>query len=198
MQTWDCTTDSAANPATKWAAPIPRRIRVLIVDDSALVRQALTRILSRDPDIEVVGTAADPYVARDKMVQLNPDVLTLDVEMPRMDGITFLKRLMVHRPTPVVILSGITASGTRTAIEALAAGAVEVLEKPGPSFGLSEMAPRLVAAVKAAAATRSVAFAARRPRPPSQYELPPPHGRRGDFPMKWCWRWAPRPAAWTR
>ncbi len=98
----------------------PRRIRVLIVDDSALVRQALSQILSRDVDIEVVGSAADPYAARDKMVQLNPDVLTLDVEMPRMDGITFLKRLMVHRPTPVVILSGITATGTRAAIEALA------------------------------------------------------------------------------
>ena len=89
----------------------------------------------------MVGTAADAYAARDEILQLQPDVLTLDVEMPRMDGITFLKRLMVHRPTPVVVLSSITAAGTRAAVEAMAAGAVEVLEKPSLAAAMSEMAP---------------------------------------------------------
>lgn len=135
--------------------PAPSRpVRVLIVDDSVLIRHALTRMLSRDPDIVVVGAAADAYAARDKILELQPDVLTLDVEMPRMDGITFLQRLMVYRPTPVVVLSGITAAGTRAAVEAMAAGAVEVLEKPNLSASMSEIGPRLITAVKAAAVVR--------------------------------------------
>ena len=116
-----------------------RPVKVLIVDDSAVVRQLLTRDLSRDPQIHVVGTAPDPYVARDKIVELEPDVITLDVEMPRMDGITFLRKLMQLRPMPVIILSSLTDTGTKTAIEALAAGAVDVLCKPGGSFSVEMM-----------------------------------------------------------
>jgi len=142
------------SPASGLAVQTPRPVRVLIVDDSSLVRQALSRLLSRDSEIQVVGTAADAYAARDGIVQLQPDVLTLDVEMPRMDGITFLKRLMVHRPTPVVVLSSITAAGTRAAVEAMAAGAIEVLEKPSLAAAMSEIGPRLAAAVKAAASVR--------------------------------------------
>ena len=128
-----------------------RRIRVLIVDDSAVVRQLLTRELARDPSIEVVGTAPDPYVARDKIIALNPDVLTLDVEMPRMDGITFLTKLMEHKPMPVIVLSSLTASGTQTALDAMAAGAVEVVCKPGSAYSVENLAPELVRSIKTAA-----------------------------------------------
>src|SRR5579862_3712442 len=107
-----------------------RRVRVLIVDDSASVRQILTRELGRDPGIEVVGAAGDPYIARDKILAGNPDVLTLDVEMPRMDGITFLKKLMIHHPMPVVVLSSLAANGARIALDALENGAVDVFLKP--------------------------------------------------------------------
>ncbi|HYG34191.1 MAG TPA: response regulator, partial [Clostridia bacterium] len=92
-----------------------KKTRVLVVDDSAVVRQAITRVLSRDPEIEVVGTASDPYVARDKILELNPDVLTLDIEMPRMDGLTFLRVLQQHRPLPVVIISSLTQTGSKIA-----------------------------------------------------------------------------------
>src|SRR5881227_195326 len=108
-----------------------RPTRVLIIDDSAIVRKILTEALSQDPGIEVVGTAPDPYVARDKILQLRPDVLTLDVEMPRMDGITFLEKLMRHYPLPVIVVSSLTAAGTKTAVHALAAGAIDVVGKPG-------------------------------------------------------------------
>lgn len=130
------------------------KIRVLIVDDSALVRRALTENLARCPDIEVVGTAVDPYVARDKILLLNPDVLTLDIEMPRMDGLTFLKRLMQHRPMPVVILSSLTGTGSAKALEALQAGAVEVLAKPTGAQSALEDHTRLVEVIKAAARAR--------------------------------------------
>lgn len=136
-----------------------RRVRVLIVDDSAVVRQILTRELARDPLIEVVGTAPDPYVARDKIVQLEPDVITLDVEMPRMDGITFLRKLMEHRPLPVVVLSSLTQQGTATALEALEAGAVEVMAKPGSAYTVGDLGGLLVQKIKVAAratARRSV------------------------------------------
>jgi two-component system, chemotaxis family, protein-glutamate methylesterase/glutaminase len=127
------------------------KIRVLIVDDSAVVRTLLSQQLSRDPGIEVVGTAPDPYVARDKILELCPDVLTLDVEMPRMDGITFLRKLMVHHPMPVIVLSSLTAAGTQTAIEALEAGAVEVLNKPSSAYSVNDMGTMLIAKVKCAA-----------------------------------------------
>ena len=126
------------------------KIRVLIVDDSALVRRALTESLSQSPDIEVVGTATDPYVARDKILELNPDVLTLDIEMPRMDGLTFLKLLMQRRPMPVIILSSLTGPGSLKAIEALRAGAVEVLAKPGGAYSAFDDHHRLVEVIKAA------------------------------------------------
>src|ERR1700753_4379263 len=107
-----------------------RRIRVLIVDDSALVRSLLTDILGADPGIEVVGAASDAHVAREKIKQLNPDVLTLDVEMPKMDGITFLKNLMRLRPMPVVMVSSLTERGADVTLDALALGAVDYFPKP--------------------------------------------------------------------
>lgn len=107
-----------------------KKIRLLIVDDSALVRQILTQGLSRDPEIEVVGVASDPYVARDKIVNLKPDVLTLDVEMPRMDGVEFLRRLMPQHPLPVLMVSSLTERGKQITIDALEAGAVDFVTKP--------------------------------------------------------------------
>lgn len=128
-----------------------KRIRILVVDDSALVRKVITDSLAKDPDIEVVGTAMDPYIARDKILQLNPDVITLDIEMPRMDGITFLKLIMKHRPMPVIIFSSLTQDGSAKALEALQAGAVEVLAKPGGSFSAYEDGSKLAEKIKAAA-----------------------------------------------
>jgi two-component system chemotaxis response regulator CheB len=133
-----------------------RRVRVLIVDDSATVRQVLARELGRDPEIEVVGTAGDPFIARDKILAEHPDVLTLDIEMPRMDGITFLRKLMIHYPLPIVILSSLAASGTQTALEALEHGAVEVFLKPSCDVenGLASSMQRLTQTIKAAAKAR--------------------------------------------
>ncbi len=105
-------------------------IKVLIVDDSATARAVLKEILSDADDIEVVGVAPDAYVARDKIVQLRPDVICLDVEMPRMDGITFLKKLMKHMPTPVIMVSSLTRKGAQTTLDALDAGAIDYVEKP--------------------------------------------------------------------
>lgn len=138
-------------------------IRVLVVDDSAVVRQIFSRELARDPELEVVGTAPDPYVARDLIVQKKPDVLTLDLEMPRMDGITFLRKLMHYYPLPVVVVSSLTPAGGELAMEALAAGAVDVMCKPGASFTVGDMAAQLVEKVKAAA---RVSLKVRAPRPP--------------------------------
>jgi two-component system chemotaxis response regulator CheB len=129
-------------------------VRVLIVDDSAIVRKILTQELSRHSGIEIVGTAPDPYIARDKIVALNPDVLTLDVEMPRMDGITFLRKLMKYKPMPVIVLSSLTPQGGQTAMEALDAGAVEVMCKPGGSFSVGDVCTVLVEKIKAASRAR--------------------------------------------
>jgi len=126
-------------------------IRVLVVDDSAVVRGIFVRELSRDPEIEVVGTAPDPFVARDKIVALQPDVITLDVEMPRMDGITFLRKLMEHHPLPVIIVSSLTPEGGELALEALDAGAVEVMCKPGAAYTVGDMSVELIDKIKAAA-----------------------------------------------
>lgn len=123
---------------TGLATAVNTKVKVLIVDDSAIVRKILTQQLSQYHRIEIVGTAPDPYVAREKIVALNPDVLTLDVEMPRMDGITFLRKLMEHRPMPVIVLSSLTPRGGKTAMEALAAGAVEVMSKPGAAYTVGE------------------------------------------------------------
>ena len=133
------------------------RIRVLVVDDSAVVRNMLCRELARDPMIDVVGSAPDPYVARDKIVALKPDVLTLDVEMPRMDGISFLRRLMEHLPMPVIVVSSLTSQGTRTAVEALEAGAVDVLGKPGSAYSVENLSADLINKVKLAARARITA-----------------------------------------
>jgi two-component system, chemotaxis family, protein-glutamate methylesterase/glutaminase len=132
----------------------PRRIRVLVVDDSAVVRKVLSEALSRFSDIDVVGTATDPFVARDKIVALNPDVLTLDVEMPRMDGLSFLEKLMRHKPMPVVIVSSITPRQSEAAVRALSLGAVEVVSKPGSAYSVPEVGERLVHAIRAAALAR--------------------------------------------
>ncbi|HIJ79370.1 MAG: chemotaxis response regulator protein-glutamate methylesterase [Desulfobulbaceae bacterium] len=107
-----------------------KKIKVLIVDDSAVVRATLAELLSSDPEIEVIGTAQDPYIAAQKMKKCLPDVLTLDVEMPRMDGVTFLYKIMSQRPIPVVICSSLTGKGSATALRALEYGAVEIIEKP--------------------------------------------------------------------
>lgn len=128
---------------------LQRPIRVLIVDDSALVRKVLADSLAHDPEIEVVGTAIDPYVARDKILELNPDVLTLDIEMPRMDGLSFLRLVMKHRPMPVIIISSLTTSGSAKALEALQAGAIDVMAKPSGSYSASSDGAELAAKIKA-------------------------------------------------
>ncbi len=130
--------------------------RVLVVDDSSLVRQVLSAILARHPRLEVVGTAKDPYDAREKIKELNPDVLTLDVEMPRMDGLTFLGKLMKAHPMPVVMLSSLTDKGTATALDALDLGAVDVIGKPTRDqvAGLEAMGAEIAEAVHAASMAR--------------------------------------------
>ncbi len=129
-------------------------VRVLVVDDSAIVRKILSQELSRHSGIEIVGTAPDPFIARDKILALHPDVLTLDVEMPRMDGITFLRKLMKHQPMPVIVLSSLTPEGGKTAMEALDAGAVEVMCKPSGSYSVGDVCTLLVEKIKAASRAR--------------------------------------------
>lgn len=126
-------------------------IKVLVVDDSALVRRVLTEELSRHRDIEVVGSAIDPYVARDKIVRLKPDVITLDLEMPRMDGLSFLAKLMKFHPLPVVVVSSLAPENSQNAIKALQLGAVEVISKPGSSLSTPDVSKTLVKAIRAAA-----------------------------------------------
>mgnify|MGYP000926786530 CR=1 FL=1 len=129
-------------------------IRVLVVDDSALVRKVLIEHLKAFPDIDVVGAAVDPYNARDMLIRLRPDVITLDIEMPRMDGLSFLQKLMKHYPTPVVVVSSLTPRNSETAIRALELGAVEVICKPGGSFSTGDIGRQLVQAIRAAAGAR--------------------------------------------
>jgi two-component system chemotaxis response regulator CheB len=138
-----------------------QRIKVLVVDDSALVRQLMTQLLEEDPGIEVVGAAADPYIARDKIKQLNPDVLTLDVEMPRMDGLTFLRNLMRLRPMPVVMVSTLTERGAQVTLDALSLGAVDFIAKPklDVARGLTDYAGLLIEKIKQAAKARVIAHA---------------------------------------
>ncbi|WP_105428890.1 chemotaxis response regulator protein-glutamate methylesterase [Neorhizobium sp. T6_25] len=132
------------------------KIRVLIIDDSASVRQILTAVLSADPDIEVIGAASDPFMAARKLREEIPDVITLDVEMPQMDGITFLRKLMSQHPIPVVMCSSLTESGSETLMQALEAGAVDIILKPkiGAADHLAESAERIRTAVKGAARAR--------------------------------------------
>ena len=129
-------------------------IRVLIVDDSAVVRQVFKRALEQDPEVEVIGSAADPYIARDMIAADVPDVITLDVEMPRMDGITFLRKLMSYHPIPTIVVSSLTQAGTKLGIEALQAGAVQVLAKPKNAYSVGDLEKSLVDAVKAASRTK--------------------------------------------
>jgi two-component system, chemotaxis family, protein-glutamate methylesterase/glutaminase len=133
-----------------------RKIGVLIVDDSAVVRQTLTEIFSSDPDIEVIGAAADPYVAAERMLTRTPDVITLDIEMPRMDGLTFLQRIMSQHPIPVIICSSLAEEGAQTTLKALEYGAVDIITKPrlGSRQFLEESRLMLCQAVKAAAIAR--------------------------------------------
>lgn len=126
-------------------------IRVLVVDDSAIVRKVFTEELSREPGIEVVGTAPDPYVARDRIVHLKPDVVTLDIEMPRMDGLTFLRKLMHYYPLPVIIVSSLTPRGSELALEALASGALEVISKPTSAYSVGDMSVQLAEKIRAVA-----------------------------------------------
>lgn len=127
-----------------------KKIRVLIVDDSAIVRKIFSEELSKYPDIEVIGAAPDPFVARDKIVTLKPDVITLDVEMPRMDGITFLRKLMKYYPLPTIIVSSLTQKGGKLTLEALDIGAVDVIAKPGGSYSVGDMSAQLAEKIRMA------------------------------------------------
>lgn len=140
-----------------------KKTKVLIIDDSALIRQVLAEILASDSSLEVVGTASDPYMARDKILRLQPDVLTLDVEMPRMDGVTFLEKLMRAHPMPVVMVSSLTEAGCETTLRALELGAVDFVTKPKLDIktGTLDLADEIVAKVKSAAGAK---VAARRQR----------------------------------
>lgn len=132
------------------------KIRTLIVDDSAVIRTLLSAILSSDPNIEVVGTAPDPYVARDLLIKLRPDVMTLDIEMPRMDGITFLEKVMTHFPVRTLIISSLSQAGAASSLRALELGAVDVLAKPAldVTHSMNEMSTELIDRVKAVARAR--------------------------------------------
>ena len=166
--------------------PLPaKKIRVLIIDDSASVRQALTHVLEEDPEIEVMGAASDPFMAAKKIQEELPDVITLDVEMPRMDGITFLRKIMSQRPIPVVMCSSLTEEGSETLMQALEAGAVDIILKPkiGAADHLAESGTRIREAVKGAAVARlgtnrrSAAASGPTAKLTADAVLPPPSGR---------------------
>ena len=149
-----------------------RPSRVLIVDDSAIVRTILSNALASEPDIEVVGLAADPFVARELIATQKPDVLTLDLEMPRMDGLTFLRQLMAQHPLPVVIVSSATQTGSAATIDALGAGAIDVIAKPGGPYSVADIADQLKYRIRALRTGRAVHFARLR-RPPVVRPAPP-------------------------
>lgn len=151
-----------------------KTIKVLLVDDSAVVRQVLMAVLSRAPDLQVIGAASDPVFALEKMAKEWPDVIVLDVEMPRMDGITFLRKIMSERPTPVVICSSLTARGAETTLQALAAGAVEIVTKPqiGLKQFLQESADDLIQTVRGAAQARLRRCTGLREAPPPLEAIP--------------------------
>jgi len=149
-----------------------REIKVIIVDDSAVVRQVMVQVLGRDPEIRIIALAMDPIFAQEKMKKEWPDVIILDVEMPRMDGITFLRKIMAERPTPVIICSSLTEQGAETTMQALAAGAFAIFTKPGLGVKnyLVDASMDLVAAVRAAAGARVARLPAQAalPRPPAR------------------------------
>ena len=134
--------------------PLTRKIKVLVVDDSAIVRKLLSEAISAQPDMEVIGTAPDPYIARDKILAMEPDVITLDIEMPRMDGITFLKKLMQHHPIPTIIISSLGQASCAATIEALRCGAVDVLAKPAGPYSVGDLRLSLATKIRAAAGAR--------------------------------------------
>src|ERR1700721_4436576 len=136
------------------------KVRVLIVDDSAMVRQTLQQVLASDPEIEVIGTAGDPFVAAERLEQELPDVITLDIEMPRMDGLTFLQKIMSQHPIPVIICSSLAEEGAASTLKALEYGAVDILTKPrlGTKQFLEEARIEICQAVKAAACARPPAL----------------------------------------
>jgi two-component system chemotaxis response regulator CheB len=153
------------------------KTRVLIVDDSAVMRQLLTEILSHDPELEVVGAASDPIVARDKIKALNPDVLTLDVEMPRMDGLSFLEKLMRARPMPVLMVSSLTEQGAATTLRAMELGAVDFVTKPKIDVrtGTLDLADEIVQKVKSAARARPRALSPHAAAPTRGHAHAAPH-----------------------
>lgn len=141
-----------------------KKVKVVVVDDSAMIRKLLSRLLAEDPDIEVVGTAADPYAAREKIKALSPDVLTLDIEMPRMDGLTFLRNLMRLHPMPVVIVSSLADHGAEITLDALALGAVDYVTKPkiDVAHTLADYAQEIISKVKASASAKIQAHGVQR------------------------------------
>src|ERR1700729_3028522 len=150
------------------------KVRVLIVDDSALMRKLLAAVLSVDEGIEVVGEAPDPFEAREKIKALDPDVVTLDVEMPRMNGLDFLRKIMELRPTPVVMISSLTQAGADTTLEALEIGAVDFVAKPADNSAMLQLGGELIPKIKAAAQTRM------------RRRVPPPHPRAGSTASAGC------------
>ncbi len=131
-------------------------IKVLVVDDSAVVRKVFSEQLSKQKGIVVIGTAPDPYVAREKIVKLKPDVITLDIEMPRMDGITFLKKLMQYYPLPVIIVSSLTTKGSKLALEALSLGALEIISKPSAAYSVGDMSIQLAEKIRAVSRVKMI------------------------------------------
>ena len=156
--------------------PSRGRIKVLIVDDSAIVRKMLGDAVRQQPDMEVVGGAPDPFIARDLILQHKPDVVTLDIEMPRMDGLTFLRRLMEHYPLPVIVISSLAQKGSSASMEALRSGAVEVIPKPGGPYSVGEVTERLINRIRA---LRGVPIKFTRPAPAAASDADR-HGELGD------------------
>lgn len=150
-----------------------RKTRVLIVDDSAVVRKLIGDALRREPDIEVVGGAADPFVARDLILQHKPDVLTLDIEMPRMDGLTFLRKLMAHYPLPVIVVSSVTQSGSVASIEALRSGAFDIIAKPGGPQSVGYVTERIIHAIRSLRSGPAVRLARPESRPETAASVAP-------------------------
>jgi two-component system, chemotaxis family, protein-glutamate methylesterase/glutaminase len=147
-------------------------IKVLVVDDSAVVRQILSRELGKSGDIEVVATAPDPFIARDKILRHGPDVMTLDIEMPKMDGITFLRKIMQYHPIPTIIVSSLTPKGSEMALEGLRAGAIDVVGKPGEAYTVGDVSLMLVDRIRAASRVNFEKLNKIRD------DLPPPRERR--------------------
>ncbi|CAN5551796.1 chemotaxis response regulator protein-glutamate methylesterase [soil metagenome] len=148
-----------------------RKIKVLVVDDSAMVRKILSEAIGGEDDMELVGTAPDPYVAREKILALRPDVITLDIEMPRMDGITFLKELMAHSPVPTIIISSQGQASCATALEALRCGAVDVMAKPAGPYSVGDLRLHLAAKIRSAAISTPRVIHERRTSPASEQRL---------------------------